>query len=158
VTAILVPVIGWLLNSTGLNRKQKQVAYFMQRLELLEKLRAFHGESDIAKRHYDIEREIDDIILFLKAMPITVEESEGISDAGITWLQKSLLVYKPNSLKGWIYHILFYIFALGTLSGLPLIIEAKEYGAGIFVSLFYLFVALIVRRAARRVSSTQQKT
>ena len=145
LASILVPVVGWILNSIGFNRKRRQIEYFMQRLELIEKLKtlAEHEGANESNLQF-VQNEFNEIFTFLKSTTVTAEKPSTIAPLRLVALRSTFLLYNPHSVKGWVYHILFYFFVYGVFSGI-LLFGGRE---GIFISLFYFVLAVVFQRLA----------
>jgi hypothetical protein len=148
IASILVPIVGWILSSTGLGRKQKQIEYFIRRLDLNEKLRTLAekglGEEDLRF----LKAESEEILNYLKLNSLLPRQSYTVMPARLARLRSTFLLYDPGSTKGWVYHIMFYFSLLGVFSGFT--IYQKDVGMSIYVVVLYLVMAFVFQRLAHR--------
>lgn len=146
VASILVPVVGWILSSIGLGRKQKQIEYLLRRLDLNEKLRTRVEKSANEEDLKFLAAEFTEILNYFKSTAVTAERPATIIPLRLAKFRSTFLLYNPHSVKGWVYHVVFYFSLQGILIGLLFSQEAM--GFRIYISVFYFIVAVVFQRLA----------
>ena len=149
IASILVPVVGWVLSSVGIGRKQRQIEYFIRRLDLGEKLSSLADKGTNEKDLKFLKAEFDEILNYLKSTPINAERPDIIIPLDLAKVRSIFLFYNPHSIKGWVYHVIFYFSALGILGGVELFLFTKiDWREYIYVVIFYVGMALVFHRLA----------
>jgi hypothetical protein len=145
--SLLVPVVGWIMSSIGLGRKQKQIEYFIRRLDLSEKLNnsvvKCPNEEDLKFLTVEIEEMLD----YLKSTAVTGEAPANIIPLTLVRVRSTFLLYNPHSVKGWVYLVVFYFSLIGLLTGVYMIKKDTIF-VGIVTSVFYFIMAVVFQRLA----------
>jgi hypothetical protein len=151
--AVITPLVGWLLRRWGIAHQARQVAYLSRRLELINKLKEFqnqHYGTDPSVHDWSIlDNQITGILQSLKKHSITPTSTRTINYDGMYPLRRILLLYKPISIKGWVFHILFYIylflfFMSSFLSLLTLIVSIGLGGETLLINTIIFLINLFL--------------
>lgn len=158
--ALLAPIIGWLINRAGAGRKLREVEWRMRQLELLEKAASVGGKTGDAEGRdrvrAAVDEAIDDILAHIAAQRTPPEAAERTCYDSLSWPKRLLLIFRPYSVKGWVYRVLYYVF-LYFLMMMPLTfywlsttdeLASQDLPLVVPSLIFYLILAIVFHRLA----------
>lgn len=111
VPVLFSPIVGWLINRIGLGRKFREVDLRIKKLELLEKaaLLSRKESEGYEQINSSIDKAISDVITYLEVSDEIPQEQVHSGYATLSRTKKFLLLFKPHSIKGWVYRVLYYL-------------------------------------------------
>lgn len=161
----LVPVLFQIISNRARRKSSEyKLSSLASELEFLEKWSALydrHQQVDEAARSAstaaNVASKLEDV--YSRYLLITLHGHKEIPTpaTNLSFLRRAFLLFKPTSAKGWLYHTIFYYFAIFMpWVGVETLINVIKYGAtqddtDLLVGLAVFFVALIfVSLAANR--------
>ena len=111
IPALLSPVIAWSINRLGVGRESRELQVRAQTLEILE--RALSLQNTLRERDdpysETAKKELEQVMEFVEGRSVAFAEARKTEPEKHPRIRRALLLFKPQSKKAWVLHILFYL-------------------------------------------------
>ena len=148
LSAILTSILGPLIIRLAQNRRMSELEYRLKRLDLLEHLAQQHSREAEPL----LQNELAALANFMRSTAPTEQPSIIEQPRPKVSIRTALLPPRPTSVGGWVAAIIYYIYALSTVSYLvlPFGDQLIKWNDALPIALLSFLAALVARQFVSR--------